>query len=624
MIKSKAYTPFTSKEIKPSGWLRKQLRIQADGLSGNLDKIWPDIRDSRWIGGGADGWERVPYWLDGFVPLAYLLEDEDLIKRAQRYIDGIISNQKNDGWICPCEDSERGRYDMWAYFLICKVLALYADCSGQEERIEKVLTKALKRLMFHIRGNTLFNWGSARWFECLIPIFWLYERTKEDWLIYLAQMLKVQGTNYRALFEEWQDQKPHNDWNYQTHVVNLAMAIKAEVFFSLISSKEDSINEGEKFAEFMLGELFKYHGTVYGHFTGDENLSGDSPIQGSELCGVVEAMYSYEQIFAITGSTRWLDRAEMLAYNALPAATSPDMWTHQYDQMTNQMACVRFMGRPIFGTNGPEAHLFGLEPNFGCCTANFNQGWPKFALSTFMKTKDGVLSAVIAPAVLNTQIDGKKVTVELDTEYPFKSSAKYTVRCAEQTDFELAFRIPGFVKNARVGDKTFLPGEVCRIKKLWHGEESIDVTYVFETELVKRPRDMAAIKRGALVYSLSIEEEWKKHEYIRGGVERKYPYCDYEIYPRSKWNYAFASREFEVTEGEIGDYPFSSTQPPITIRTRALEIDWGMEEGYNDLAAKVPHSREGIGDPEWVTFKPYGCTNLRMTELPVLCCDQKK
>ena len=60
----------TTKEIKPEGWLRRQLEIQAEGLSGHLDLIWPDIRDSKWIGGDKDGWERVPYWLDGFIPLA--------------------------------------------------------------------------------------------------------------------------------------------------------------------------------------------------------------------------------------------------------------------------------------------------------------------------------------------------------------------------------------------------------------------------------------------------------------------------------------------------------------------------------------------------------------------------
>ena len=55
------YSFFTAGELKPSGWLRDQLTCEAEGLAGNLDKVWPDIRDSMWIGGERDGWERVPY-----------------------------------------------------------------------------------------------------------------------------------------------------------------------------------------------------------------------------------------------------------------------------------------------------------------------------------------------------------------------------------------------------------------------------------------------------------------------------------------------------------------------------------------------------------------------------------
>lgn len=91
------YQHFDFREIKPEGWLRRQLEIQAAGLSGNLDKIWPDVRDSAWIGGSREGWERVPYWLDGFIPLAYLLDDADLIARADKYIDAILERQKPDG-----------------------------------------------------------------------------------------------------------------------------------------------------------------------------------------------------------------------------------------------------------------------------------------------------------------------------------------------------------------------------------------------------------------------------------------------------------------------------------------------------------------------------------------------
>ena len=98
-IKPLAMRPFTAKEIKPAGWLKKQLEIQARALTGNLDLFWPDVKNSKWIGGDCEGWERVPYWLDGFIPLAYLLEDEDMKIRAKKYIDAIISNQKPDGWI---------------------------------------------------------------------------------------------------------------------------------------------------------------------------------------------------------------------------------------------------------------------------------------------------------------------------------------------------------------------------------------------------------------------------------------------------------------------------------------------------------------------------------------------
>ena len=85
---------YTAKELHPEGWVRRQLEIQAEGLSGNLDKVWRDVRDSAWIGGTAEGWERVPYWLDGFIPLAYLLDTGSFRKTdipAHRRI-------RNKGW----------------------------------------------------------------------------------------------------------------------------------------------------------------------------------------------------------------------------------------------------------------------------------------------------------------------------------------------------------------------------------------------------------------------------------------------------------------------------------------------------------------------------------------------
>ena len=142
-LRSTKYTFLTAREFKPGGWLKRQLRIEAEGLVGNLDKFWPSIRDSGWFGGASESWERVPYWLDGFIPLAVLLEDEDMCARAVRYIDQIISHQEEEGWICPCIPEKRGEYDVWAVLLIAKVLAVYADSFGDEKRICNVLYLSL-------------------------------------------------------------------------------------------------------------------------------------------------------------------------------------------------------------------------------------------------------------------------------------------------------------------------------------------------------------------------------------------------------------------------------------------------------------------------------------------------
>ncbi len=82
-----SFRPLALGQVKPSGWLREQLKAQTAGLSGHLDEFWPDIKNSAWIGGNAEGWERVPYWLDGIVPLAFLLDDQALQARIKPFID---------------------------------------------------------------------------------------------------------------------------------------------------------------------------------------------------------------------------------------------------------------------------------------------------------------------------------------------------------------------------------------------------------------------------------------------------------------------------------------------------------------------------------------------------------
>ena len=595
---------YTARELEPQGWLLRQLEIQANGLSGKLHKIWPDIKDSAWIGGNREGWERVPYWLDGFIPLAYLLRDDEMIAVAKKYIDAIISRQEADGWLCPCKKGRRRFYDTWALQLITKTLTVYYECSG-DERIPKVLYKALKNYYDLLESGkiSLFRWGKYRWYETFIALKLLKKLYGEDWINDLALILKAQGYNYDNARALWK--KPKRIWRFNTHIVNLAMMLKAEaVSCDLLG--DAYTDKAEKYRAL----LDKYNGTVFEGFTGDECLSGISPIQGTELCSVVEQMYSYEQLFAFTGDNKWAERLEVLAFNALPATLSEDMCSHQYDQMVNQIACQKLSPVPHFGTNGPRAHIFGLEPNFGCCTANFNQGFPKLALCAFMHAQDTIINALLLPCRLTD--DGVDIT--LKTDYPFENKARYFIRTDREFDFII--RIPSFAENVTLNGEAMKTQDVeLHISK---GETALELTFDVHVRLKDRPRGMKAVQAGSLIFSLPVPYKEKRIEYTRRGVERKYPFCDYELHPTGEWNYAFCDTELCVSYGKVGDIPFSANKPPVTVKAKMQKINWGTKATQKTVCRKTPKSAAAIGKTETKTLYPYGCAKLRMTEMPLI------
>ena len=228
--------------------------------------------------------------------------------------------------------------------------------------------------------------------------------------------------------------------------------------------------------------LDRHHGQPNGMFSADEHHSGRDPSQGTELCAVVESLYSLQQVVAVNAEVGVADRIERMAYNAMPATMSADMWSHQYDQQANQVMCS--LNRRRWVTNGPESNLFGLEPNFGCCTANLHQGWPKLVGSLWMATPDNGLAAVVyAPSTVKARVGAAgQVTIRQVTDYPFTGVISLTVTpSVNRLRFPLQLRIPSWADGATVttngtpvADVT--PGTFVRIERLWNRGDTVRLT----------------------------------------------------------------------------------------------------------------------------------------------------
>jgi len=630
-LRALALEPLPLGEIKPAGWLKTQLEIQADGLSGHLDEFWPDIKESAWIGGKAEGWERVPYWLDGVVPLAFLNDDPSLKAKVKRYIDYILDHQQRDGWqrggwLGPIGDVQGHKpYDPWPLFPMFKALLQYEEATG-DPRIIPALTRCARKIGEVINQTPLYSWGKMRAADFAVALYALHDRAPEPWLLDLARKAFEQSHDWRAQFEDFKDTEKSTRHDLDVHGVNIAMALKyGPVRYRLTGDPKD------RDAIFMMLEkLDKHHGQPNGLFSCDEHLAGRSPSQGSELCAVVEAMYSLETALAVTGDARLGDRLEKIAFNALPATFKKDMTAHQYDQQCNQVVATRANER-VYTSNGPDANLYGLEPNFGCCTANFHQGWPKLASHLWMKTPEGGLAVVAyAPCVVETEIQGKPVKVEVKTDYPFRDSIEIAVTVPEPMTFPLSFRVPKWTASPSqlpLDLRMDMPGRRTHpeardgfftVEADWSGTKTAWVRLSRSPMLYRGANGSAALSLGPLVFALPIEPEWRK-------IKDNPMFADWEVHPKSPWNYTLeldpaGLKAIRVEEAPVGDgfVPFSAEgASPVSLKVKGRRLEgWTVEK---NAAQPPPESPVQSGAPlEELTLIPYGRTDLRITEFPTL------
>jgi hypothetical protein len=613
-----ALRPLPLGSLEPQGWLQAQLRIQASGLTGHLDEFWPDVQKSGWIGGSSEGWERHPYWLDGFIPLAFLLQDQVLIAKAKRHVDAVLERQQADGWLGP-EKSATGNYkprDPWPVFVMLKALLQYEEATG-DPRIVPAMTRYFRVLDDQLSKRPLFEWNRMRWQDGALCVHWLHDRTREPWLLSLAGK---QGFDWRKHFEDLPFKAKVAKWEHESHVVNNAMGVKASgVWF------RQSGDAGDRAAALVpMESLDRYHGQAAGQFSGDECFAGRMPSQGTETCAVVEYIYSVAVLASILGEPTLGDRLEALGYNSLPAPFKPDMWARQYVQQANQ-AVVQAIENPIYTTNGKDANVYGLETNYGCCTANMHQGWPKFAAHLWMALPQGGLAALsYAPVKIAYKVNEVPVSVEVQSTYPFEEEVKIAVSVAAPAKFPLWLRVPAWARGATiaVGDAPAAaaapaaPGGFVPVEREWSGTTAVTLRLPMEIRLERRFEDAVTVHRGPLVFSLKIGEDWKK---VAGEV----PHADWEVHPTTPWNYALAidtehpEKSFEVVRDKVGANPFDPAEAPIRLMAKGRRVpEWKLDRG---AAQAPPRSPATSSEPlETITLIPYGAAKLRITEFPVL------
>ena len=608
--------------ITPKGWVRHQLELEAQGMTGHLQEIskWCKFEDNAWSdpqGKGQSGWEELPYWLKGYGDLGYVLGDQEIIKSARKWIDAVLASQAADGWFGPrgLKTGLKGTPDLWPHMVMCNVLQSFYEATG-DERLLPFLTRYFKWLNTQPDKNFGAGyWPRIRFGDNVETLYWLYNRTGEPWLLELAKRIHENMQDWTTGVHNW-------------HNVNLAQGFREPGVYYQQAKEERFLCAAENNYQSIMGVYGQFPG---GGFAGDENCRPGytDPRQGFETCGMVEFMHSFEMLLKISGNPLWADRCEDIAFNSLPAALTPDWKGLHYLTCANQVQLDKNNKAPAIQNSGT---MFSYSPFevYRCCQHNVSHGWPYYAEELWLATPDqGLCASLYAASEVTAKVaGGASVKVAEETDYPFGDTVTLKISAAQPVRFPLYLRIPGWCSNAsaKLNGKAVQfvaePLAYVVLERQWKDGDTVSLRLPMEVSVRKwvKNHDAVSVNYGPLSFSLKIGERWERY----GGTDE---WPELEVFATTPWNYGLVLNEknpaksFKVVKWggpALPAQPFTSGTAPVELRVAAKQIPAWKQDSLG-LVGKLQSSPVKSDQPtETVTLIPMGAARLRITTFPVI------
>ena len=621
-LRPSAFVKLPVGSITLGGWLRGQLRLEADGMTGHLQEIspWCDFNTSAWTdpaGQGKHGWEELPYWLKGYGDLGYVLKDEQIIAQARKWIEAILATQDESGWFGPREllNSREcdGHADLWPNMLALNVLQSWYEY-GHDERVIPFMMRYFKwELNYPDKDFLRGYWPPIRAGDNLESVYWLYNRTGEAWLLDLAKKIHAHSANWTAGVAN-------------LHNVNFAQGFREPAeYWQQANDDNTYLHATEHDYDQVMDEWGQVPG---GGFGADENARKGyiDPRQGFETCGIVEYMHSFEMLMKITGNPVWIDRCEDLAFNSLPAALTPDLKGLHYLTCPNQVSLDRNDKSPGVQNGGT---MFSYSPRevYRCCQHNVAMGWPYYAEGLWLATPDnGLCASLYCASTVTAKVgDGTEVKISATTAYPFSDTIELKISLPKAVEFPIYFRVPHWCEapelkiNDRSADVQARSDSFIVATRRWNNDDRVTLRLPMKLSLRvwHKNHDSVSVDRGPLTFALQIGEKWQRY----GGSDQ---WPDSEVLPTTPWNYALVLDEknpaasFEVVQRDpsVG-HPFSPLTVPIRLTARAKRIEQWATDSKGLIEPLQQSPVKSAAPIETVTLIPMGAARLRISAFPV-------
>ena len=250
--------------------------------------------------------------------------------------------------------------------------------------------------------------------------------------------------------------------------------------------------------------LDRYHGLPNGMFSADEHYCQTGFITGHRLCAVVEALFSLQQAIRVTGDAALADRLKRIAFNALPATLSADMWRINTISRPNQVLCT------LTGAAGPPTDPSRTSSAWSPTSAaapptciRGGRNWSR--ASGCRRSGKGLVALTYAPSEVRTLARRRECHDRRGHRVPFRDAVRFTVTPASTVSFPLMLRIPGWAADASltVNGARVSAATSCALRD-WIDSGKPAMSWCFACPwpraISASSRQSVAVERGPLVF----------------------------------------------------------------------------------------------------------------------------
>ncbi len=253
-----------------------------------------------------------------------------------------------------------------------------------------------------------------------------------------------------------------------------------------------------------------------GSYRREENYGDDYDLPNAscwnEICAAVGNVLWNQRMLLSTGDSRYADMTEKILYNGLLAGVSL-----QGDRFLYQTPLKTFKGFKRQAAFGPN-----------CCPPNITRLLAQLGTLIYARDKHTLYVNLFVGSKARFVMDGKRLSVEQKTKYPWEGTARINIDASAPTHFALKVRIPSWARNEPA------PGDLYRfdrgnlasftimlngkrtplnvqhgfvtIEREWSKNDVVELTLPMDVQTVRADdrvnddRNMACLQRGPIVF----------------------------------------------------------------------------------------------------------------------------